>query len=288
MPRTLTPYLELTKPEIALVVALSSSGGFLLAPAACFGWGRLVLLLLGVTLASAGAGALNHWVEREADAGMRRTRGRPLPSGRLAPPAALGSGIGLAAAGAAVLGLLVNPLTGGLTLLTVLLYVFLYTPLKRRTHWNTLVGTIPGALPALCGWTGATGSVGWGGIAMFSILVAWQMAHFLPLAWMYREDYGQGGFVMLPAVDPSGRSTVRQTLFFAVLLAALSLWPVALSLAGWLYFLGAAALGIWFMTAAAEFWWSRGKPDARRVLRASIAYVPALVTVLVADRALSG
>ena len=284
----LTPYLELTKPEIALVVTLSSGAGFVLAPAEFFGWSRLVLLLLGVTLASGGAGALNHWIERAEDAGMRRTRGRPLPSGRLAPRAALGSGIGLAAAGAAVLGLAVNPLTGGLTLLTVLLYLFVYTPLKRRTPWNTLVGTVPGALPALCGWTAATGSVGWGGVAMFSILVAWQMAHFLPLAWMYREDYGQAGFVMLPAVDPSGRSTVRRTLFSTVLLAALSLWPVALSLAGWIYFVGAAALAIWFMTASAEFRWSRGTPDARRVLRASIAYLPALIAVLVVDRAVLG
>ena len=245
----LTPYLELTKPEIALVVALSSAGGFVLAPAEFFGWGRLGLLLLGVTLVS---------------------------------------GTGLATAGTAVLALAVNPLTGGLTLLTVLLYVFAYTPLKRRTHWNTLVGTVPGALPALCGWTAATGSVGWGGIAMFSILVPWQMAHFLPLAWMYREDYGQGGFVMLPAVDPAGRSTVRQTLFFAVLLAALSLWPVGLSLAGWIYFVGAAALAVWFMTAAAEFRRSRGTPGARRVLKAAIAYVPALIAVLVLDRVVLG
>lgn len=284
MHRALTPYLELTKPEIALVVALSSAGGFLLAPGESFDWGRLVLLLLGVTLASGGAGALNHWVERDHDAGMRRTRARPLPSGRLSPPAALFAGIGLAAAGAGVLCLFVNLLTGGLTLLTVLLYVFVYTPLKRRTHWNTLAGTVPGALPALCGGTAATGSVGWGGIAMFSILVAWQMAHFLPLAWMYREDYGQGGFVMLPLLDPSGRSTVRQTLFFTVLLAGFSLWPVALSLAGWPYLVGAGALAVWFLTAAAEFYWSRGVPDARRVLRVSIGYVPALILVLVMDR----
>ena len=288
MSRSLTPYLELTKPEIALVVALSSAGGFLLAPAEFFDWGRLALLLLGVTLASGGAGALNHWIEREEDAGMRRTRGRPLPSGRLSPLAALASGTGLAATGTGVLILFVNLLTGGLTALTVLLYLFLYTPLKRRTHWNTLVGTVPGALPALCGWTAATGSFGWGGIAIFSILAAWQMAHFLPLAWMYREDYGQGGFVMLPAVDPSGRSTVRQTLFFTVLLAGLSLWPVALSLAGWPYFVGAAALAVWFMTVAAEFYWSRTISDARRVLKASIAYIPALIAVRVVDRVVLG
>ena len=288
MSKRLTPYLELTKPEIALVVALSSGGGFLLAPASSFDWGRLGVLLLGVTLASGGAGALNHFVEREADAGMRRTRGRPLPSGRLPPTAALATGIALAAGGTALLGGLVNVLTGALTLLTVLLYVFVYTPLKRRTHWNTLVGTVPGALPALCGWTAGTNSLGWGGAAMFAILVAWQMAHFLPLAWMYRDDYRQGGFVMLPAVDPTGRATVRQTLLFTVLLAGLSLWPVALSLAGWIYFLGAAALAIWFMTAAAEFAWSHAVPDARRVLKASIAYVPALILVLAVDRALLG
>ena len=277
------PYLELAKPEITLLVALSSAGGFLLAPAA-FDPGRLGLLLAAVILASAGAGALNHWMERDHDAAMRRTVGRPLPSGRLRPPAARSFGVLLAALGAGLGCLFVNLLTGGLVLLTVLLYLFAYTPLKRRSHWNTLVGTVPGALPALCGWTAATGSVGWGGIAAFSIVAAWQMPHFLPLAWMYREDYRQGGFVMLPVVDPSGRSTVRQTLFFAALLAGVSLWPFALSLAGWSYAVGAAALGGWFLRAAGAFYRTRAVPDARRVLMVSVRYLPALILLLVIDR----
>ncbi len=281
------PILELAKPEITLLVALSAGAGFVLAPAAFFDPVRLALLLAGVTLGSAGAGSLNHWMEREHDAAMRRTRGRPLPARKLAPPVALVLGVALSAAGVGLLSLRVNPLTGGLVLFTVLLYLFVYTPLKRRSHWNTLVGTVPGALPALCGWTAATGSVGWGGIAAFSILVAWQMPHFLPLAWMYRDDYRQGGFVMLPVVDPSGRSTVRQTLLFAVSLLILSLTPVFLGLAGWLYAVGAALLGIRFVREARVFYRTRDTAQARRVLLASVRYLPALILVLVVDRVLA-
>ena len=199
----LGPYLELAKPEITLLVALSSAGGFLLAPAA-FDPGRLGLLLAAVILASAGAGALNHWMERDHDAAMRRTVGRPLPSGRLRPPAARSFGVLLAALGAGLGCLFVNLLTGGLVLLTVLLYLFAYTPLKRRSPWNTLVGTVPGALPALCGWTAATGSVGWGGIAAFSIVAAWQMPHFLPLAWNVPGGLPPGRLRDAPGRGPFG------------------------------------------------------------------------------------
>ncbi len=276
---------ELAKLEITLMVALSGAAGFLLAPVA-FDLTQLLLLLAGVTLGSGGAGALNHWMERDLDARMRRTRGRPLPSKRLAPSAACAIGIALSAAGVALLSLWVNLLTGGLVLLTLLLYLLVYTPLKRRSHWNTLVGAVPGALPALCGWTAATGSVGWGGIAAFSILVAWQMPHFLPLAWMYRDDYREGGFVMLPLVDPSGRSTARQTLFFSALLLLLSLTPVALTLAGWLYAAGATLLGVQFVRSALVFHRTRDNADARRVLLSSIRYIPALFLILALDRAL--
>ncbi len=285
---TLGSYIELAKPEITLLVALSSVGGFFLAPAEFIDLGRLALLLIGVTLTSAGAGALNHWIERDYDGAMRRTMNRPLPSGRISPSAALYFGAILAAAGIGLLCPLVNPLTGVLALATVLLYLFAYTPLKRRSRWNTLMGTLPGALPALGGWTAATGSIGWGGIAAFAILAAWQMPHFLALAWMYRKDYERGGYAMLPVADPSGRSTTRQTLFFTILLLGLSLWPVALSLAGWAYAIGAVALGAWFLHAALAFHRSSEIQDARRVLNISIRYIPGLILVLLVDRIVLG
>ena len=277
-------YLELAKPEITLLVALSSVGGFFLAPTPAIDLGRLLWLLMGVTLASAGASALNHWIEREHDGAMRRTMQRPLPSGRLAPSAALYFGAGLVAAGVGLLCPLVNPLTGMLAMATVLLYLFAYTPLKRRSRWNTLVGTLPGALPALGGWTAATGSIGWGGVAAFSILAAWQMPHFLALAWMYRKDYERGGYAMLTVTDPTGRAATGQTLFFTLLLVALSLWPVALSLVGWGYAAAALGLGAWFLHAALAFRRSHDVRDARRVLHVSIWYIPALVLALLIDR----
>ncbi len=287
-PGVVRDFVELTKPEITLLVVLSSVGGFLLAPAEFFDTARFVFLLIGVTLTSAGASALNHWIERDLDGAMRRTMNRPLPAGRLSSDAARNFGCILLAAGVGLLCPLTNPLTGVLALATALLYLFVYTPLKRRSKWNTLVGTLPGALPALGGWTAATGSVGWGGVAAFSILAAWQMPHFLALAWMYRKDYERGGHVMLPIADPSGRSTVNQTFFFTLLLAALSLWPAALALTGWIYAPAAAALGAWFIRTSYVFYRSCHVQDARRVLKVSIYYVPALVLALLVDRIILG
>lgn len=284
----LRDYLELTKPEITLLVALSSVGGFVLASAEVFDAGRFVFLLIGVTLTSAGASVLNHWLERNHDGAMRRTMNRPLPAGRLSGAAARNFGFILLAGGVALLCPLTNPLTGVLALAAALLYLFVYTPLKRRSKWNTLVGTLPGALPALGGWTAATGSIGWGGAAVFSILAAWQMPHFLALAWMYRQDYERGGHVMLPVADPSGRSTVNQTLFFTVLLAMLSLWPAALALASWIYVVTASVLGVWFIHAALVFHRTHHVQDARRVLKVSIYYIPALVLALILDRIVLG
>lgn len=279
-------YLELAKPEITLLVALSAAGGFVLAPDAFFDAGRFVFLLMGVTLTSAGASALNHWLERDLDGAMRRTMNRPLPAGRISASAARNFGGILLASGVALLCPLTNPLTGVLALASALLYLFVYTPLKRRSKWNTLVGTLPGALPALGGWTAATGSIGWGGVAAFSILAAWQMPHFLALAWMYRQDYARGGHVMLPVVEPTGRSTVNQTLYFTAVLFVLSLWPFVLGLTSWLYLVAVFGLGAWFIHAAVEFHRTYHVRDARRVLKVSIYYIPALVFFLILDRIL--
>lgn len=280
----LRDYLDLTKPEITFLVILSSVAGFVLAPATTFDVATFIYLILGVGLTSAGAGTLNHWLERERDAVMRRTMNRPLPSGRISPVDARTFGGVLVAAGVGLLCPLTNPLTGILASITVLLYLFVYTPLKQRTTWNTLMGTVPGALPALGGWTAATGSIGWGGLAAFCILAAWQMPHFLSLAWMYRKDYGRANFAMLPVAEPDGRSTVRQTLLYTLLLFVASFAPVGLGLSSWMYGLGAALLGLWFLEAAYAFFRTRSVQDARRVLRVSVLYIPILVSVLILDR----
>lgn len=281
-------YLELTKPEITFLVALSSVAGYVIAPVPAFDLLSFVFLIVGVSLTSAGASTLNHWLERDKDALMRRTMNRPLPAGRISPDAARNVGAVLVGLGVALLCPLTNPLTGVLALATALLYLFVYTPLKRRTTWNTLIGTLPGALPALGGWTAATGSIGWGGIAVFGILAAWQMPHFLSLAWMYRKDYERAGYEMLPVREPDGGSTVRQTLGYTILLAGLSFTPNMLGLSGWLYAAGASVLAAWFLHAAVGFYRSYTVQDARQVLRVSIAYIPALVLLLILDRILLG
>ena len=279
--------LELAKPRISLFVGLAAAFGFLLAPEPVPA-GRLALLVVGIVLASGGAGALNHWAERDRDARMRRTRERPIPSGRVSPTAAAAIGVALSAIGSGLLAAGVNPLTGGVALATVLLYLFLYTPLKPRTSWNTLAGTIPGALPALAGWTAATGSIGWGGAAAVAILAAWQMPHALALAWIYRDDYARAGFRMLPAVDPTGRATARQIAGFAVVLAAVSLAPTALGLTGAIYTGGAFGLALWSVPPAFRFRKTRDDAAARRVLGISILWIPLLFAVLIVDRLIAG
>ena len=276
-------YLELTKPEISFLVVISALAGFLLgSPDVLDGW-ALAATLVGVALTSGGACVLNHYLEREIDGAMKRTAGRPLPTGRIAPQRALYFGLGLAAAGVALVCPVVNPLTAGLALLTAALYLFLYTPLKRKTKYNTIVGTIPGALPALGGWTAATGAVGAGGLAIFAILALWQMPHFLSLAWMYRKDYGRADYAMLPVVEPDGRSTALQTLLCTAALLGASLLPTLLGVAGLVYLLSALALGGWFLVPAWRFYRERSNQNARRVLKASIYYVPLLVLAVFVD-----
>lgn len=277
-------YVDLAKPEITFLVALSSVGGFVLAPSPAFDFGAFASLIVGVCLTSAGAGALNHWLERGEDALMRRTMNRPLPDGRISPNAARNFGVILIAAGVGLLCPLTNPLTGVMALAAALIYLFVYTPLKQHSTWNTLIGTIPGALPALGGWTAATGSIGWGGAAMFGILAAWQMPHFLSLAWMYKKDYARAGYVMLPVAEPDGASTVGETLFYTIVLVALSFTPSVLGLSGWIYGIGVAVLGGWFLHAAVAFYRSYSMRDARRVLRISIVYIPALVLFTILER----
>jgi len=278
-------WLVLTKARITALVLVTAATGYVLGTPGRIGVSGLLALLLGVGLASGGAAALNQVYEREADGRMRRTASRPVPAGRITPRAALAAGCLLSAAGVAWLAIAVNPLTGFLGLLTVVLYIAVYTPLKPRTPLNTLVGAIPGAIPPVLGWTAATGSVGLGGWALFSILFLWQLPHFLAIAWMFREDYARGGFPMLPVVDPGGASTGRQAALYNLALIPVSLTPTLLGLAGGIYFFGALLLGILFLACGVAMALDRGRRSARRLLLASVTYLPILLVLLVFDRA---
>ena len=283
----LRDFWTLTKPEISFLVTISALAGFLLGSTAGLDGWTLVITLVGVALCAGGVGMLNHVMEYRIDAKMLRTADRPLPAGRLSPSTARNVGAGMVCVGVGVLCPLVNPLTGILAALTAILYLFVYTPLKRKTKYNTLIGTIPGALPALGGYTAATGTLGAGGWSIFAILAFWQMPHFLSLAWMYRKDYARGNYAMLPVVEPDGDSTAYQTIFFTALLLVASLAPTVLGLTGWIYTVGVLPLGLWFLWTALAFHWERTGLRARNVLKASIIYIPALVALLVADWLLS-
>ena len=279
----LADYWELSKPEISFLVVVSALAGYLLgASGGIDGW-TLLFTLVGVGLCAGGVGMLNHLIEYPIDAQMKRTMHRPLPAGRVSPIAVRNVGTVMICAGVGLICPLVNPLTAILAALTALLYLFVYTPLKRSTKWNTLIGTVPGALPALGGYTAATGELGAAGWAAFAILACWQMPHFLSLAWMYRKDYARGGYAMLPVVEPDGDSTAHQTIFFTALLLVASLWPVWLGATGWIYALGVIPLGLWFLWTAIAFHRKRTGQRARRVLKASIVYIPVLVALIVAD-----
>ena len=256
----------------------------MLGGSAAVDWLTLMWTLIGVTLTSAGGCALNHYLERELDLQMKRTASRPLPAGRIAPGSALRFGLFLVAAGVGLLCPLTNPLTGILAAATVALYLFVYTPLKRVSTWNTFVGTLPGALPALGGYTAATGTFGMAGWAFFAVLICWQLPHFYALAWMYRSDYARGGHQMLSVAAPDGRSLRFQVVLFSVLMVAASLVPFLIDAAGLIYAAGALLIGIWFFVPVARFHHQMTGVAARGLLKATVYYIPLLVLLIVVDR----
>jgi protoheme IX farnesyltransferase len=279
----LRDYVELTKPEISFLVTVSALAGFLLgSPQTLDGW-ALLATLTGVVLCAGGVGVLNHVFEMHIDAQMKRTADRPLPDGRVNPDSARYFGIGLICTSVGLLCPLVNALTAVLAALTAVLYLFVYTPLKQKTRWNTVIGTVPGALPALGGYTAATGDVGAAGWALFAVLAFWQMPHFYSLAWMYRKDYARGNYAMLPVLEPNGTSTAVQMIVFTVLLIGASVLPTAFGASGWIYAGGVVPLGLWFLWTTIRFYGTRTGQRARHVLKASIYYIPALVVLLGID-----
>jgi protoheme IX farnesyltransferase len=279
-------YFELTKPRILVMVLVTTTLGFLLGCAGHVSFALLLLTLLGVGGATGGAAVLNNYLERDFDAKMIRTRGRALPAGLIDPSRALSFGVGLVLSGVLLLAATVNLTAGFLVLLAAFLYVMVYTPLKRITWWNTTFGAIPGAIPPMAGWAAATGHVGPGAWALFAILFAWQHPHFFAIAWMFREDYRAAGFKMLPVVEPSGQKTVRLTLGFSLALLAVSLIPTFIGMAGWLYFCGTFVIGLLMLISALGFARDRSVPNARRLLKASIVYLPLLLLFIVVDAGL--
>jgi protoheme IX farnesyltransferase len=277
-------FLQLAKPRITTFVLLAAATGYFLGSQ-----GRLNLLLflhlmVGTALVSAGTNGFNHLLEREVDALMIRTRKRPLPSGRLDPRSAGIFSAIAGVAGIAYLALAVNLLTAGLAAATLAIYDLAYTPLKRVSSLNTLVGAVPGALPIAGGWTAARGALGPEALALFGIMFFWQLPHFLSLAWIYRDDYRNAGLVMLPVKDPDGVSTRHQSVIYALALLPVSLLPSLFGLTGPLYFVGALVLGLSYLSSAGRFAWGGEDVAAWRVFRMSLLYLPLVFALLILDK----
>jgi heme o synthase len=277
-------YIALTKPRITWLILMSTGVGYFFG--ARGGWHVLTLLntIVGTGLIASGTAALNQWYERDADAKMKRTQGRPLPSGRLSAGKALVFAILISAAGFVELFAGVNALTAWLGLFTLLSYLFIYTPLKQRSPHSTTIGAIPGAMPPLIGYAAASGTLTWDAWILFAILFFWQFPHFYAIAWMYREDYERAGIRMLPVVEPDGESTARRILLYSLILIPISMLPKFLSMTGNLYLAGALALGLLFLYAAVRVSFDRTRQQARRVLLASVVYLPILYGLMLFDR----
>ena len=276
---------ELTKPRMNFLVVVTTMVGYYMAARGWTDdWARMLHTLLGTALTAAGAAVMNQYVERGHDARMRRTANRPLPAGRVSPLEAQALGVLLSVGGVAYLALCVNVLTAALGAITLSSYVFLYTPLKRRTTLCTIVGAVPGAIPPMMGWTAVTDSLGPQAWALFAILFFWQMPHFLAIAILYRDDYKAGGFLMLPVVDDDLVATGRQIVLYGSALIPVSLFPTIIGMTGPGYFLAAAVLGLAFLGFGATCAITRTRTDARKLFFASIIYLPLLLAVMMLDK----
>jgi heme o synthase len=287
----LAVYADLIKARLTLLVLLTTLVGFYLGYRGPVNYFLLLHTVLGTALVASGAAALNQLLEREYDGRMRRTRDRPLPSGRLQPAAVMVFGGVCACAGLLYLALAVNFLTSVLGAVSLLSYLFIYTPLKRVTWLNTVVGAIPGGLPPLMGWAAARGQLSGEGWALFAILAFWQLPHFFAIAWVYRDEYARAGFKMLPAVDPGGRRTGRQAVSHTLGLLPLTLFPFLFGMTGPIYLAGALMLGLVFLWFAIRFArqlrvGSAALADtrARQLFYVSILYLPLLLTLMVLDK----
>jgi heme o synthase len=284
MSALLADYVALTKPRLnVLVVATSAAGYYLGAPGGPAAV-PMTIAVLGTALVAGGAAVLNQVYERDTDAMMRRTRLRPLPDGRVAPADARAFGFALSAIGLVLLAARANLLAAALALATLVIYLVVYTPMKRRTPIATLVGAVPGALPPLIGWTASHGSVSTGGAALFAIVFLWQIPHFMAIAWLYRDDYGNAGFPMLPVIEPEGRRAGRQAVIYAAALVPVTLVPAIVGVSGTIYAAVAFAMGIALLWLAIRFATTRSDRSARALFFGSIVYLPLLWIAMILNR----
>jgi protoheme IX farnesyltransferase len=277
-------YLALTKPRLNALVVATSAAGYYLGAAGRVDVELMVQAVAGTALVAGGAAVLNQVYERDTDSLMRRTRMRPLPDGRVSPTDARVFGVVLAAAGLVVLAARATLLAALLAATTLVVYLVVYTPMKRRSPVATLIGAIPGALPPLIGWTAADGRLSVGGLTLFSIVFLWQIPHFMAIAWLYRDDYGKAGFPMLPVIEPDGRKTGRQAVAYAAALLPVSLVPGVIGLSGSTYVVLALVLGTLLLTLSVRFAWFRSTDSARALFLGSIAYLPLLWIVMIVNR----
>jgi protoheme IX farnesyltransferase len=287
-------YAELTKMRVTTLIVMTAWCGYyfgaLKSGVSSLSWG-LFHGLLGIGLVSGGTAALNEVMEHQADGRMRRTADRPLPAGRISLVHASLIGIVLTVGGALYLGLTLNPLTGWLALGTAFVYLAAYTPLKKVHPTCTLVGAVPGAMPGVLGWTASRGQLEWGALVMFAIVFFWQFPHFLSIAWLYREDYAAGNIRMLPVVEPDGKSTSRQILFYSIGLIPISLLPSWSGMSGKTYLVGALVLsgtllyyGIRVASLRMPVSAARSKQRARQLLQATVVYLPLLFALMMIDK----
>ncbi len=277
-------YVALTKPDVSLLVIMTTAAGFYMGSHGPVDWLRLLHTVFATALIAAGTASLNHYIERESDRYMRRTAGRPLPSGVLHPREALAFGVLLCLAGALDLLYAANFLAAGLGVLTCVSYLLGYTPLKKRTVWATFIGAFPGAVPPMIGWAAASGSLDRGAWLLFAILFLWQFPHFHAIAWMYREDYARAGILMLPVVDPKGTRTFRQIILAAAGLVCVSLLPAILGVAGVLYFFGALISSVALLQVCLWAASDRSNFRAKWLMHATVIHTPILLGLMMYDK----
>ena len=281
----LLDFAELFKARLTLLVLLTTAAGFYLGAESPINYAALFHVVFGTAAAAAGAAALNQWWECKLDAVMRRTRTRPVPAGRMRPVEALTLGVALSVLGVSYLALACNALSATLAALTIVIYIFGYTPLKRASTANTVVGAIPGAIPPMIGWVAARGAIEAGAWSLFAILLLWQLPHFFAIAWMHREDYSRAGFRMISSDDRSGERSASQSVFFCILLLVIGGLPAFVGVVTFAYLAIELVLGGLFVAVAMRFLKARTARAARLLFITSIVYLPLLLAALVLTKA---
>lgn len=280
----LSIYAELSKLNILSLVLIATILGYYLGASGLVSWKHLFITLLGTTLTASGSGALNHYLERETDKFMVRTKNRPLPAGLIKPAEVMNYGVFMVLAGIMILVIQVNMLTGFIALLTAFLYIVVYTPLKKITWLNTSIGSIPGALPILGGWTASAGSIDGMAWVLFAIMYLWQHPHFYSIAWICRSDYAEAKLKMLPVIEPDGNSTIRQIFWHLLLMIPITFLPFIQGTLGLFYLIGAFIITSVFFVSALPLARNRSDKSALLLLKASVFYLPSLLLIIIIDK----